>query len=81
MSEQVRMRTIRQTIDAPLPYTKDEALVEMKLILDKLTFGQEIEIRRAKDRPSPSKSCKSDSEAYVTIAKVALVKVMPRGPA
>jgi len=75
MSTQPEMRTTRQTIDQPLAYTEDEALEELKIALKKLAFYQELEIRRSKDRPSPLPSVVSGKPSYVTIAKVALVKV------
>jgi len=69
-----RPRTYRRTIDQPLAYTKEEALAELNMMFDKLTFGQEIDIRRARDRPEPTPSVKSKAPALVTIARVQLMK-------
>lgn len=80
MSNQQRPKTFRQTIIQPLAYTKEESLPELSAQMEKLDFGQEIEIRRAKDRPEITKSCKSGQPAWVTIATVALVKVQKSGP-
>jgi len=68
-------KTVRQAITQPLAYTQNEALAELAKELPKLSFGQEIDIRRARDRPEPTPSVLSHEPAYVTIAKCALIKV------
>jgi len=54
-------------------------MAEIGKQLDHLSFGEELEIRRAKDRPQPTPSAVSGQPAYATLVKASLVKV-PNGP-
>jgi len=65
----------------PGAYTKAGILKQFSDALDKLQFGQEIEVRRAKDRPSPTPSIDAPSEpAYATLAVALLIRkeITPR---
>jgi len=79
MSQPERRKTIRATIGNILAYTKAESLAELDHLIDQLRYGQEIEVRLAKNIPQPMKSSISDQPAKVTIALVQLSSVPVHG--
>jgi len=75
MASTQQMRTIRKSISLPVAYTKEEIIAQFAIELDHLSFGEELEVRRAKDRPGPTASAKSGAPAFATLVKASLVKV------
>jgi len=78
-----RAEIVRSWIDRPLPYTKAETIAEVASLLDKISWGQEVEVRLAPDRdrdgkPVTTLSAKSQEKAQFTVARVSLSTRRPR---